>query len=167
MGLRDRAVLLLLSRLGLRCGDVVGLTAEDVDWKHGGLRVTGKGRRPDVLPLPQEVGDALLAYIERGRSENRDRTIFLRARAPHRPLSRIAVTDIVASALRRAGIVDAPTKGAHQLRHSAATNMLRAGVGLHEIGTVLRHRSMATTAIYAKVDVASLAAIAQPWPGRS
>jgi site-specific recombinase XerD len=163
-GLRDHAVLLLLARLGLRAGDVAGLCFDDVDWDKASIRVDGKGRRETRLPLPQDVGDALAAYIERGRVAHEDSRIFLRVRAPYRPLSTYsAISDIVRSAIRRAG-VDAPIKGAHLLRHSFATTLLRSGGTLDTVGSVLRHQSPQTTLIYAKVDFSSLSTIAQPWP---
>ena len=165
-GLRDRAVLLLLARLGLRAGDVVGMTLDDVDWKRGTLRVRGKGRQEALLPLPQDVGEAVLAYVERGRSSSTSDRVFLAMNAPTRPLASSAtVSGIVCLALRRAGVQNPPSRGAHLLRHSAATAMLRAGGSLDTIATVLRHQSPDTTAYYAKVDVALLQTVAQPWPG--
>jgi site-specific recombinase XerD len=162
-GLRDRAVILLLARLGLRAGDVANVSFDDIDWRSGRLSVSGKSRRQEWLPLPQEVGDALLAYISTARPRLAMDRVFTTVKAPLRPLSRAAVTHVVRSALRRAGI-DAPTCGAHLLRHSAATAMLRRGASLAGIGAVLRHRSPSTTAHYAKVDFALLREIAQPWP---
>jgi site-specific recombinase XerD len=164
-GLRDRAVLLLLARLGLRAGDIVSLRLGDLDWQQATLSVRGKGRRETRLPLPQDAGDAVLAYLERARpSVGGDRVFFL-LNAPIRPLaSSGVVTGIVRSAIRKAGI-DAPTKGARLLRHSAATAMLRGGATLDMVGAVLRHRSPDMTAHYAKVDVTMLQQIAQPWPG--
>ncbi|MCU0619048.1 MAG: tyrosine-type recombinase/integrase [Gemmatimonadaceae bacterium] len=162
--LRDHAVVLLLARLGLRAGDVASLRFDDIDWDDGSLLVRGKGRRESRLPLPADVGEALAAYIERGRPEHAGSHIFLRIRAPHRPFSSYAaVSSIVQSALRRAG-VESPQKGAHVLRHSAATAMLRAGVSLETVGAVLRHRSMQTTLQYAKIDLPSLSSVVQPWP---
>ena len=164
-GARDRAALLLLARLGLRGGDIVRMRLSDIDWADARLRVTGKGRREVRLPLPQEVGDAILAYL-RGRhpAVACDR-VFLRSRAPWRPLGdSSSVSAIVRHAIERAG-VSAPTQGAHLLRHSAATAMLREGVSLPSIGIVLRHRSVETTAHYAKVDVELLRSVAQPWLG--
>jgi integrase/recombinase XerD len=164
-GLRDRAILLLLVRLGLRAGDIAGLRLDDIDWREATLRVRGKGRREVRLPLPQEAGDALLEYLEHARSKVAIDRVFLCAQAPLRPLrSGTSVSDIVRLALRRAGIENSPTRGANLLRHTAATMMLRAGATLDAIGTVLRHRSPDTTAHYAKVDVALLRQIAQPWP---
>jgi site-specific recombinase XerD len=163
--LRDRAILLLLSRLGLRAGDVAQLRLADIDWNNGSLRVTGKGRYQVRLPLPQDVGDALLRYLEcRPKAGQSDR-VFLRSIAPVIPFaSGDGVSTVVKYALRRAGI-KAAVKGAHLLRHTAATEMLRHGVPLDQIGLVLRHRSIDMTAYYAKVDVALLRSIARPWPG--
>jgi integrase/recombinase XerD len=165
-GLRDYAILLLLSRLGLRAGDVVAMALDDIDWRRGTLRVQGKSHREAVLPLPQDVGDALLAYIQRGRPRSDSARAFLTVQAPTRPFaSSSAVSDIVRFALARAGLQNPPSRGAHLLRHSAATAMLRAGGSLETIATVLRHRSPETTAHYAKVDVDMLQQIAQRWPG--
>ena len=167
-GLRDRAILLLLVRLGLRAGDVAGLRLDDVAWHEGTLRVCGKGRREVRLPLPQDAGDALLAYIERARPRVPEERLFLRVHAPYRPFSSSrCISGVVRLALERAGIANAPSRGAGLLRHSAATAMLRGGATLETVGTVLRHRSVDTTAHYAKVDVATLTAIAQPWPGEA
>lgn len=164
-GIRDRAILLLLARLGLRAHDVWAIEIGDVDWTASLVRVRGKRRRDVRLPLPQEAGDALLAYIERARPPVDEPRIFLRSAAPFVPFaSSSVVSTIVRSALRRAGITDAPSQGAHLLRHSAATAMLRAGATLEAIGVVLRHESPDTTAHYAKIDVATLRLIAQPWP---
>ncbi len=164
-GIRDRAILLLLVRLGLRAHDVWAMESGDVDWTAGMVRVRGKRRREVRLPLPQEAGDALLAYIEQARPPVDEPRIFLRSAAPFVPFaSSNVISTIVRSALKRAGITDAPSQGAHLLRHSAATAMLRAGATLEAIGAVLRHESPDTTAHYAKVDVATLSLIAQPWP---
>jgi integrase len=149
-GIRDRAVLLLLARLGLRAADILALTLEDLDWGAGTVRVRAKGRREVRLPLPQEVGDAILEYLARARPATAITRVFLCANAPVRPFRTLAsVSDIVRLALKRAGIVNPPSRGAHLLRHSAATAMLRAGAGLEAIATVLRHRSIDTTAQYA------------------
>lgn len=162
--LRDRAIILLLVRLGLRAGDVVRLRLGDIEWASGTLRVLGKSRYEVRLPLPQDVGDAVLRYLERRtKAEGTDR-VFVRNIAPFRPyISSDCVSGVVKRALRCAGIV-APVKGAHLLRHTAATQMLRHGVPLDQIGLVLRHRGIDTTARYAKVDVGLLQQIAQPWP---
>jgi len=165
-GLRNRAVLLLLARLGLRAGDIVNMRLEDVDWNEGTLRVLGKGRREVRLPLPQDAGDALLTYLEQARPLVAIDRVFLCMSAPYRAFpSSVVVSDIVRSALARAGIENPPSRGANLLRHSAATSMLRAGATLDAVSTVLRHRSLDTTAHYAKVDIAMLRPIAQPWPG--
>jgi site-specific recombinase XerD len=165
-GLRDLAILLLLARLGFRAGDIIAMTVTDTDWKHGTLRVRGKSRREALLPLPQDVGDALLAYMERGRPPAATDRMFLTVCAPTRPFTGpSSVSEIVDVALRRAGIGDAPSRGAHLLRHSAATAMLRTGSSLDTIAVVLRHQSPNTTALYAKVDFKMLRLVAQPWPG--
>ncbi len=164
--LRDRAIILLLVRLGLRASEVARLGFGDIDWRQGSIRLFGKGRREELLPLTQEIGDALLAYIERGRPALAVPSLFITEYAPLRPIDRITVKCLVKRALERGGI-ESHYRGAHILRHSAATAMLRHGVSLTDVGTVLRHRSPAMTAHYAKVDIALLAAIAQPWPGRS
>jgi len=165
-GLRDHSILLLLARLGLRAGDVVALRLGDVDWRAGTICVAGKGRRESLLPLPQEVGDALLSYLKSGRPPLEVDQVFITVRAPRRPFTTSAtVTYIVEAALVRGGIENAPTRGAHLLRHSAATSMLRSGGSLDTIQTVLRHSSPETTAIYAKVDVGMLQQVTQPWPG--
>ena len=165
-GIRDRAILLLLARLGLRAGDVFDLRLEDVAWGDGTLRVSGKARQAVRLPLPQDAGDALLQYLERVRPRVDDERIFLRSSAPYRAFSGSrAISDVVRLAVKRAGITNPPSHGAHLLRHSAATGMLRAGATLEAIGALLRHRSADTTAYYAKVDVPMLRRIAQPWPG--
>jgi site-specific recombinase XerD len=164
-GLRDHAILLLLARLGLRGGDIVAMSVDDVDWTRGTLRVRGKGRRETLLPVPQDVGEAILGYLQRGRPRAAINRMFLTVFAPFRPFATSAtVSDIVRVALQRAGIHDAPSRGAHLLRHSAATAMLRAGSSLDTIATVLRHQSSDTTAHYAKIDVEMLRQVAQPWP---
>jgi integrase/recombinase XerD len=166
-GIRDRAILLLLARLGLRAGDIMRLSINDIDWQQGSLRVCGKGRREAKLPLPQDVGDALLRYLKDVRPKVPIARIFLRSLAPCQPFveSSTSISTIVRRALVRAGIHDAPSQGAHMLRHSAATMWLRSGTPLVAIGAVLRHRSIDTTAQYAKVDVESLKQVGQPWPG--
>jgi integrase/recombinase XerD len=164
-GLRDRAIVLLLLRLGLRAGDIASMRPTDLDWQEATLLVRGKGRRDVRLPLPQDAGDAVLDYVEQARPQVTMDRVFLCARAPFRALrSGMIVSDIVRAALRRAGIENPPSHGANLLRHSTATMMLRAGATLDEIGTVLRHKSPDTTAHYAKVDIAALQQIAQPWP---
>jgi len=165
VGKRDRAILLLLARLGLRAGDIVQLRLADLDWKEAAISVSGKGRRQTLMPLTQEIGDAIARYITDGRPETAVDALFIRSRAPFQALANhCAVSMIVAQAMHRAGVV-CPSRGAaHVLRHSIASSMLRQGASLQEIAGVLRHRSTATTEIYAKVDVATLRQIAQPWP---
>lgn len=163
--LRDRAIVLLLSRLGLRAGDVARLRLGDIDWRNGIVRVTGKSRYEVGLPLPQDVGDALLDYLAHRPVGGDSDHVFLRSRAPSTPFADgDGVSSVVRHALQRAG-VKAAVKGAHLLRHTAATQMLRSGVPLDQIGLVLRHRSLDLSAYYAKVDVALLRGVAQPWPG--
>ena len=160
---RDRAIVLLLARLGLRAGDVAQLRLADIEWQTGSLRVTGKSRYEVRLPLPQDVGDAITGYLE-CRPPCRSDRVFLRTIAPCRPFVRgDGISTVVRRAMKRAGIVS-PFKGAHVLRHTAATEMLRHGVPLDKIGLVLRHRGIDTTAYYAKADVALLKQVAQPWP---
>jgi integrase/recombinase XerD len=165
VGRRDYAVLLLLARLGLRSGEVATLKLEDIDWKDGSLSVHGKGGRRLQLPLPADVGEAIAAYLRHGRPRSTGRRVFLRARAPIRGFAGPgAVGTIVRQAILRAGI-DAPTTGAHQFRHGLATEMLRHGASLSEIGELLGHRSPETTKIYTKVDLDALRTLALPWPG--
>ena len=165
VGRRDRAILLLLARLGLRAGDIVHLRLSDIDWKNASIQVFGKGRRQTQLPLTQEIGQAIAAYLQDGRPRSSIDTVFVRCRAPFRPFrSSCAVSMIVDLALRRAR-VRRPNRGAaHLLRHSVATSMLREGASLEDIGSILRHSSIETTQIYAKVDITALRQIAQPWP---
>ena len=166
VGVRDRAVLLLLARLGLRAGDVVGLELDDIDWRQARLLVCGKSRRPTGLPLPQDVGDALLEYIERVRPVVREDKVFLRIPAPHRPLQNSTSISVIANrALSRAGTTGRTPGGARVFRHSAATSLVRSGASLELVGTLLRHRLPNTTAIYAKVDVPMLLEVAEPWMG--
>lgn len=161
-GRRDYAILLLLSRLGLRAGEVAQLGLDDIDWRHGELTIVGKGNRGERLPLPADVGAAITGYLRRGRPRTaQERTVFVRTHAPHRALTSGGISNVVSGAAHRAGL---PMMHAHRLRHTAATAMLRAGTPLGEIGQVLRHRSPLTTAIYAKVDRDALAVLARPWP---
>jgi len=163
-GRRDYAVLLLLARLGLRAGEVVRLELGDLRWRQGEIVVRGKGRQRDRLPLPSDVGEALAVYLRRDRPASASRRVFLCCKAPHRGFAHPStVTTIVRRALARAGLTP-PTRGAHLLRHSLATTLLRRGTSLAEIGQVLRHRSPNTTEIYAKVDLAALRDVAMPWP---
>ena len=162
-GCRDFAILTLLVRLGLRAGEVAALGLDDIDWRRGEISVRGKGNRHDQLPLPGDVGQAIVDYVRHARpGTTQGRMVFVRAQAPYRPLTSNAVTTVVAVAGRRAGI---GLIGAHRLRHTAATAMLHAGGSLTEIGQVLRHRRVLTTAVYAKVDQQALRLVARPWPG--
>jgi integrase/recombinase XerD len=163
-GRRDFAVLMLLARLGLRAGEVTSLRLEDIDWRAGDILIRGKGPRLERLPLPTDVGEAIAGWLRRGRPRCAAREVITRVRAPHGPLTPGGIAAIVDAACRRAGVDHI---GAHRLRHTAATEMLRAGAGLIEIGQVLRHRSLITTAIYAKVDRGGLRELASPWPGSS
>lgn len=164
-GLRDRAIILLLARLGLRAGDIISMKFGDINWPEATLLVKGKGNRESLLPLPQEVGDAILAYISKARPEVSVEEVFLCLNAPYRPFKKSSgISSIVDAALTRARISNPPTRGAHLLRHSAATDMLRSGASLETVSTILRHRSLDMTAYYAKVDNSMLMKIAQPWP---
>jgi integrase len=162
LGRRDYALLLVLLRLGLRRGEVAGLTLDDIDWRAGELVVHGKGGREDRLPLPADVGAAIAAYLRRGRPASARRELFLQARAPYAPIAAGTVAWTVRRACRRAAI---PEVGSHRLRHTMACEMVGAGVPLVRIGQVLRHRSLQSTAIYARVDVDQLRQLAAPWPG--
>ncbi len=165
IGQRDYAVLLILARLGLRAGEVVAMTLDDIDWESGVLTISGKGSRHDRLPIPQDVGEALVTYLRHWRPQCLTRRLFIRDRAPHVGFSGSAAIDnIVRRALTRAGLSPI-RKGAHLLRHSLATEMLRRGARLAEIGEILRHSTQNTTEIYAKVNLVALRALAQPWPG--
>lgn len=165
IGKRDYAVLLLLSRLGLRAGEIVHMNLDDIHWETGEFLVRGKSSREERLPLPHDVGEALANYLRHGRPCCSSRRVFIRMRAPRQGFSSsAAVCDIVRRALSRAEI-NAGFKGAHLLRHTLATTMLRGGASLLEIGEILRHQQPSTTEIYAKVDLSALRSIAQPWPG--
>lgn len=166
IGLRDRAILLILARLGLRANEVITLQLGDCDWERGHLRVRSKGGRECLLPLPDDVGSAIAAYLEHGRPAGDDRQLFLRSTAPICGFKSGSdgIGSIVKYALARAG-VDAPHRGSHQFRHALAVRMLRGGASFAEIGEVLRHRSPQTTSIYARVDLDALRPLALPWPG--
>jgi integrase/recombinase XerD len=164
-GRRDLAILTLLARLGLRAGEVAALRLDDIDWRRGEITVGGKGNRHDRLPLPADVGQKIVDWLQDGRPQAaQGRAVFVRAQAPYRALTSNAVTTVVVCAGRRAGL---GLIGAHRLRHSAATAMIRAGGSLTEIGQTLRHVRPLTTALYAKVDVEALRQLARPWPGDS
>jgi len=161
-GIRDYAILMLLARLGLRSIEVARLLLDDVDWRCGEIAVRGKGRREDRLPLPADVGEAMVAYLSGARPGARSRHLFLTCKAPRGPIRADLVGDVVERACLRAGL---PRVGPHRLRHALAADMLRRGAGLTAIGQVLRHRDLATTALCAKVDFIALRAVAHPWPG--
>ena len=164
-GQRDDAILLLLARLGLRAAEVVALTLDDLDWEAGELMVRSKGTRHHRLPLPHEVGEAVATYLCQGRPPVTTRRVFIRMRAPRRGVANSqGISTIVRRALEQAGLNPA-CKGAHLLRHSLATQRLQNGASLSEIGELLRHPNLETTRIYAKVDQATLRALAMPWPG--
>ena len=165
VGRRDRAIMLLLARLGLRAGEIVRLRLCDIDWRDAWIHVCGKGRRHSRLPLTDEVGRALVEYLERGRPKTAADAVFVSCRAPFRAFSsHCAVSVIVDRALRRAGVTRPNRGAAHLLRHSFASSMLRHGASLQDIALLLRHRSVETTQIYAKIDVAALRKIVQLWP---
>lgn len=165
VGCRNRAILLLLARLGLRAGEVVALELDDIDWRAGVLTVPGKGLRREPVPLPSEVGEALVTYLCQARPSCATRRVFVRTRAPHHGLANTSsVSSIVSRALKRADL-HPPHRGAHLLRHSLATELLRNGASMAEIGQLLRHHSPSATEIYAKVDFNSLRSLALPWPG--
>jgi integrase len=162
IGRRDFAIVLLMGRLGLRCGEVAGLTVDDIDWRAGEILIYGKARRDERLPLPADVGIALAGYLRRGRPAGAlDRAVFVRTLAPHHCMGPSAITRVVAAAAERAEL---GTVRAHRLRHTAATELLRAGASLPEVGQVLRHRRLLSTAIYAKVDEHALRPLARSWP---
>ena len=161
IGRRDYALIIILLRLGLRRGEVAGLRLGDIDWRAGELVVVGKGGRLDRLPLPADVGEAIAAYLKRGRPVSDRREVFLRARAPFEPMAAGTVASTVRRACRRAGVAEV---GSHRLRHTAACEMVAAQVPLTQIAQVLRHRSLQSTAIYARVDLNRLRLVAQPWP---
>lgn len=164
-GLRNRAILLLLARLGLRAREIVRLELDDIDWSQGSLKVHGKGRQERPLPMPHHVGEAVASYLKKGRPESTCRRVFLRSRAPFDGLrTQSDICQIVHRAIDRAGI-EVKVTGSHQLRHALAVDMLRQGISLTEIGQVLRHRSPEATRRYAKVDLDGLREVALPWPG--
>lgn len=160
-GRRDYAIFLLLARLGLRAGEVARLQLEDIDWRAGELIVSGKGGRQDRLPLPADVGEAIVAYLQRGRPPAGCREVFVSLSAPIRGLGYMAVSGLVRRSCRRAGVEPV---GAHRLRHALAVDLVAAGASLPEVGQILRHQSISTTSVYARVDLAALRAVAQPWP---
>jgi site-specific recombinase XerD len=164
-GKRNYCILLLLARLGLRAGEVVALTLDDIHWEAGVITVQGKGKRVAQMPLPVEVGVAIAAYLRRVRPACSSRRVFIREKAPLIGFANsVAICSLVNRALKKAG-VESAYRGSHLFRHSLATTMLKHGASLPEIGDLLRHRRPDTTAIYAKVDLVSLRSIALPWPG--
>ncbi|MEK7995938.1 MAG: site-specific integrase, partial [Planctomycetota bacterium] len=164
IGRRDYAILILLSRFGLRAGEIVSMTLDDLNWEAGEIVVRGKGNRRERLPIPHDVGKALVKYLRKGRPQCVTRRVFIRDRAPHQGFRSSGVIGyVVRRALTRVGL-DPPFKGAHLLRHSLATEMLRRGGALNEICELLRHRHPNTTQIYAKVDLVALNKLAAPWP---
>jgi site-specific recombinase XerD len=165
VGRRNHAILLLLARLGVRAGEVVGLSLDDIDWSTAQITIRGKGGKSAQLPLAADVGAALAAYLRHDRPRSATRSVFLRHRAPVVGFGNSStISSLVRRALKHAGVESAHT-GAHVLRHSLATSLLRQGGSLDEIGELLRHQSPNTTAIYAKVDVTALHTLALPWPG--
>ena len=165
-GLRDHAILLLLARLALRAGDIVALRLNDINWEQARIRVTGKTRRTLALPLPQDAGDALKTYFLEGRPRVHNEMVFLCACAPYRALSGSGtVSRIVRRAKKRIGMEEQHLPAAHLFRHSQATHLLRGGESLETVGTLLRHQSIQTTTLYARVDRPMLLEVAQPWPG--
>ena len=164
-GRRNYAILLLLARLGLRACEIVGLTLDDIHWQTGNITIRGKGKRSAQLPLPPDVGQAIAEYLTKDRPACSSRHVFIRFRAPRRGFTNSeAISTIVARALKKARI-DCPHTGAHLFRHTLATQMLMQGSSLTDIALLLRHRSINTTTIYAKVDLTALRTLAQPWPG--
>ena len=166
MGRRDYAVLMMLARIGLRADEVATLTLDDIDWRAGEMLVHGKGRQRARMPIPPDVGAAIIAYLRNGRPKSSCRRLFIRMLAPHVGFaSGCAITWIAKTALDRAGIEGCAHRGAHIFRHSLATELLRSGATLTEIGQLLRHESHDTTRIYAKVDIEALRTLSLPWPG--
>jgi integrase len=166
MGRRDYAILLLLAKLGLRADEVATLTLDDVDWRASEMHVRAKGRQRARMPIPPDVGLAIVTYLRNGRPKSSCRRLFVRTLAPHVGFaSGCSITFIAKSALDRAGIRGTAHRGAHIFRHSLATELLRSGATLSEIGQLLRHESHDTTRIYAKVDIDALRTLNMPWPG--
>jgi integrase len=166
MGRRDYAILLLLAKLGLRAGEVTTLTLDDIDWRASELLFRAKGRQRARMPIPPDVGTAIAAYLRDGRPKSLCRRLFVRTLAPHVGFaSGCAITMIAKTALDRAGIEGCAHRGAHIFRHSLATELLRSGATLSEIGQLLRHENHDTTRIYAKVDIDALRTLSLPWPG--
>jgi integrase len=166
MGRRDYAILMMLAKLGLRANEVATLILDDIDWRTGEMIVCAKGRQRARMPIPRDVGAAVVAYLRHSRPKSSCRRLFVRTLAPHIGFaSGCAISMIAKSALDRVGIEDCAHRGAHIFRHSLATELLRAGATLSEIGQLLRHESHDTTRIYAKVDIEALRTLSLPWPG--
>ena len=166
IGRRDYAILMLLAKLGLRADEVATLTLDDIDWRAGEMLVHAKGRQRTRMPMPPDVGAAIAAYLREGRPSSSCRRLFLRTFAPYTGFaSGCAITMIAKAALDRAGVEGCAHRGAHVFRHSLATELLRSGATLSEIGQLLRHANHDTTRIYAKVDISTLRSLSQPWPG--
>ena len=166
MGRRDYAILMMLAELGLRAGEVATLTLDDIDWRAGEMLVRAKGRQRARMPIPPDVGTAIVAYLRNGRPKSSCRKLFIRTLAPHVGFaSASAITMVAKTALVRVGIEGCAHRGAHIFRHSLATELLRSGATLTEIGQLLRHESHDTTRIYAKVDIEALRTLSLPWPG--
>jgi site-specific recombinase XerD len=160
-GLRDRAILMLLARLGLRGAEAAGLQLADIDWQAAEITVTGKGSVTEAMPLPADAGQALADYLTKGRPRCSCAAVFVTSRAPYHQITPSVVRALMPRACDHAGL---PRAGAHRLRHSLATGVLRAGAPLSEVGQLLRHRSQLSTSVYAKIDYARLALVARPWP---
>lgn len=165
-GVRDYAMFLLMARLGLRVPEVMAIEIDDIDWRAGELLVRGKGKRRDRLPLPEDVGAAISAYLRDARPSTVTRVLFVRSYAPYLGFKDSRIVSKILARACAALKIEMPARylGSHVLRHSLATRMVRSGVALHEVGDVLRHKSRATTMIYAKLDIANLRSVAQPWP---
>lgn len=164
IGARNFAIMTLVARLGLRSIEVARLELDDVDWHQGEVLIRGKARRLDRMPLPTDVGEAIATYLTDARPTSDCRQVFLTARAPRRGIPAALVGDVVQQACLQAGL---PHVGPHRMRHAFATELLASGVALSDISQVLRHRDLATTAIYAKVDFTSLRHVAREWPGET
>lgn len=164
VGLRDSAILTILWRLGLRRSEVAGLRIDDIDWRHGEITIRGKGNHHELLPVPIDVGDALVRYLQEGhrRIPPGCRALFVQVRAPEGPMSAEGISDVVTRVSRRVGM---PVIGAHQLRHGTATQLVRSGASWSEIAQLLRHRTAAVTVSYATVDATLTRELARPWPG--
>ena len=164
-GIRDYAILLLMARLGLRAGEILTMTLDDINWEEGTILIHGKTGQDEMLPLPKDVGSAIVKYLKKGRPKCHTRRLFVRTKAPFKELARDgSVCSVVRYACKRAGL-SPKHQGAHLLRHSLATGMLNKGASMAEIAEILRHRSTQTTEIYAKVDIKSLRELVQPWLG--